>query len=386
MHKKIFSWLIFFLLFSFQLSAEPKTVAIFTYAVPGGKPWDCDSIHSGITGSEEAVIYMSQALAKLGYRVVVFGTPPAHSPHGLESANPRFVPLDFKESERFDIGISWRMPNASSWIKNRANNVYFWPHDTPHPSYQVSTEEIETYKDVLWISSWQREPWIASFPAFAKFTKVFGNGINPDQFSPIRERENPYSCIYASNYARGLEILLDLWPAIKQQFPQATLDIYYGWQHWGLLSPSQEKKMKYQVEALKLFDVKEHGMVSHEELHQAFAKASFWTYPCIYPETFCITGIKAQMAGACPVIIDGSALPETVALGFRCTQSSQYYDTLVQALLYAESLTLEQRKAMGRFVEEKFTWKKIAQQWDELFTRDSRPNPQPLAVDGRQLF
>ena len=79
------------------------------------------------------------------------------------------------------------------------------------------------------------------------FTKIFGNIVNPDQFESIQERKNPYACIYGSNYAQGLEILLDHWPEIKRQFPRASLDIYYGWQHWAMLAPEKEAKMRLQI-------------------------------------------------------------------------------------------------------------------------------------------
>ena len=60
-----------------------KTIGIFTTKVEGVKPWDPDAIQSGITGSEEAVIYISQSLARLDYKVIVFGDPPLDSLYSL---------------------------------------------------------------------------------------------------------------------------------------------------------------------------------------------------------------------------------------------------------------------------------------------------------------
>lgn len=368
MQKIIIFFLSLFFFHSAQGEAQ-KSIGIFTYKVQGMKPWDPDSIKTGINGSEETVIYMSQKLAKLGNKVLVFGYPPENSPHSLQEANPRFVSTDFNDGSTLDIAISWRMPDAAERLRTRARKIYFWPHDTC--SLPLTNAQINGFDDVLWISQWQREQWISVNPSFAQFTKIFGNGINPEQFSPLQERVNPHSCIYGSNYARGLEILLDIWPIIKQQFPHARLDIYYGWQHWGLLSAEKEAKMRTQIINLASLDVHDHGQVGHEELSRAYERASLWTYPCIGLETFCITALRAQLAGALPVIMEGSALKETVRSGFKCSRQEEYCATLIKAMQYGEKISLDERKKMGEFILKEFTWVTLAVKWKELF--DSTP-------------
>ena len=348
-----------------QTSPLKKTIGIFTALIEGSSPWDPDSIHSGISGSEEAIIYMSQQLADLGYQVLIFGDPPKHSPHSKPLSNPRYVPLNAPLQDPFDIAIAWRLPIKAPELKKRGVKLYFWPHDTWTTA--LSKEQITSFDEVLWLSEWQRKQWISKNPGFSKFTKIFGNGILPKQFNSVTERKNPYSCIYASNYGRGLQHLLDLWPSIKAEFPQATLDIYYGWTHFGLLSPQQELSMKEQIKKLAPLSVYEHGKVGHQALAKAFEEASFWTYPCNAPETFCITALKAQLAGALPVIIKQTALAETCRYGFSCTQKEEYLKTLLQAMQSAESISLEDRVKMRSFILEDFSWEKLALKWDALF-------------------
>jgi glycosyltransferase involved in cell wall biosynthesis len=346
-----------------------QTIGIFTYKVHGMKQWDPDSITSGITGSEEAVIYMSQKLAKLGYKVYVFGNPPENSSHSLPEANPRYVDVLFDVGEILDIGIAWRTPKNATTLKKKARKVYLWPHDISN--YTVESSEINGFDDVLWLSKWQRDQWISVNPGFAKFTKIFGNGVNPDQFKEPVERNNPYACIYSSNYGQGLEYLLDIWPTIKQKFPKATLDIYYGWKHWGFLSPEKEASMRSQIKNLALMGVHEHGLVGHDELNKAYEKASFWVYPLKNHETFCITALRAQLSGTIPVIIEKTALKETVRNGFTCTGPDGYCETLLKALSCAEVITVKERKKNGDFVRKEYTWEAIAKKWQALF--DSEP-------------
>lgn len=357
----------FITLFAYQpiWADQPEKIVIVTYKVHGAHPWDPDSIKSGITGSEEAVIYISQQLAQIGYQVTVLGEPPKQSPYSSPESNPRYVDFNFSDGTTYDIAIAWRTPFNAESIKKYARKVYLWPHDTYDS--RLSANEINGFDGVLWLSKWQREYWIAKNPEFAKFEPIFGNGINPDQFKPIQERKNPHSCIYGSNYARGLEILLNIWPKIKLEYPKATLDIFYGWQHWGLLSPEKEAKMREKILAYKPLGVSEHGLVSHEELNRAYEQASLWTYPCTYPEVFCITALRAQLAGAVPVIIECAALPETVRYGYKCANAKEYYDTLSKALAQADKITVEERKSMGEFILKEYTWKVVAEKWKSLF-------------------
>lgn len=367
----IYKIIFIFLILPLILHALPqKTIGIFTCHC-GVKPWDADSIISGITGSEEAVIYLSQELAKFDYKVVIFADPPSNSPHTLPEANPRYVPLNADDGMKFDIAVAWRMPDAIDRLKSRAQHVYYWPHDTLWRA--INLDQINGYANSFWLSKWQRKQHISISPAFAKFNQFFGNGIEPSQFEPVQERINPHACIYSSNYARGLEILLDIWPEIKKEFPKATLDIYYGWQHFGLLTREKEVKMRAQVEALATLDVVEHGLVGHVELNRAYNKASLWTYPCIAPETFCITALRAQLAGAVPVIVEGTALSETVRHGYKCQKAEEYKATLIKAMQEAENITLADRKKMGEFVLQEYTWKAIAEKWKKVFdSSDSR--------------
>ena len=341
-----------------------KTVGIFTGRVDGLEPWDPDTVDRGMGGSEEAVVYISQKLAELGMRVFVFGMVPEKSRHSLDGVNPQFVDPRTWSQERLDVAISWRMVQMGKALRPIADKVYLWPHDTCVPRF--AKDEIEAFDDVLWLSEWQRMQWSSVNPLFGKFRRIFGNGVNPEHFEPISERENPFSCIYGSNYGRGLEELIELWPAVRQKFPLATLDIYYGWQSgWGMFSEAQEKLLRGKIERLP--GVNEHGQVGHNELNRAYERASFWTYPCKWPETFCITALRAQFAGAVPVIIQNTGLNETVPHGYRCKRGEEYLPLLLKALGEAPAITLEERKEMADFILKDYTWKGLAEKWKRLF-------------------
>ena len=329
--------------------------------------WDADSIYNGIPGSEEAVIYMAKELAALGNRVIIYGDPPPNSFHTHPLANPRYVDAKSSNDERLDIAIAWSLPLSAVFeLKSIASKVYLWPHGFID---RFTMDQINQFDGVLWLSEWQRDHISAQIPEMKRFTEVFGNGIVTETFPEIRPRENPYSCIYGSNYGRGLDLLLDIWPTIKDQYPQATLDIYYGWQSWGSLSPEKEKNLRAKIPELYPLDVREHGRVSHYELNYAYNRASLWVYPSYECETFCITALRAQYAGAIPVVFRWAALNETVRHGFYCSEYSEFPSLMMWALGEAKKIKLEERKSMRAFIETNFTWKIIAVRWLEYFNK-----------------
>jgi glycosyltransferase involved in cell wall biosynthesis len=168
-----------------------------------------------------------------------------------------------------------------------------------------------------------------------------------------------------------LEVLLDIWPRVKCEFPKATLDIYYGWQSMSLriVSPVEELRLRTKVASLAFLDVTEHGRVSHDALTRAFERSSFWTYPCTYTpiETFCITALRAQFAGAVPVVITGSALRETVRCGYQCLEAEEYLPLLLEAMRNAEKISVADRLAQRRFILKRYTWESIAAKWLRFF-------------------
>ena len=339
--------------------------------------WDPSSIKTGLPGSEEAIVYGAQALADLGYRVVVYSLPPPKSIYSLKLSNPEYRRIETlnndmnnkENKEHYDVAFIWRQYNIDHYIShNLADKYLLWLHDLCYGRNVFQT--IPPNTEILWLSEFHRSSFLPSNPLLNKpnYIKTFGNGIVPSQFSLFNlHRKNKYSCIYASNYARGLKILLDIWIEIKTKYPESTLDIYYGWQTWGTITPQEEEQLKVKVIQLEKYDVREHGQIGHEELAQKMKQTSFWTYPCTFAETFCITGIKAQAAGCVPIIVESAALLETVKYGYKTNNINNYKQLLFDAFDKVDEWTLTKREEMSKWAIENHSWKNVATKWAQEF-------------------
>lgn len=176
--------------------------------------------------------------------------------------------------------------------------------------------------------------------------------------------KRPHSVGYFSAYYRGLECLLDMWLKIRKEVPDATLDVYYGWESWVGLEGEDEfyQTMERKFAALKKHGVTVHGRVSHEELAQAMLGIQVWAYPTQFSEIHCITALKAQEAGCYPVVTNVAALKETVQSGDKLSTKKIYMDEYQQEKFANKVIAALKEGKTGTPVSG-CDWSDVAQSW-----------------------
>lgn len=290
-----------------------NSIVIFTGNSVVGEwgPW---SLEEGVGGSEEAVVRISRHLKESGWDVWVFGNPGIRAGNydGVEWRN--YWELNLADS--FDVFVGWRMP----WffdIKIDARKKYLWLHDVMEKE-EFTKERLDNLDKVIVLSKYHR----SLFPMIPD-EKIFlsANGIDPMDFENEdgkHERDN-HKVIYMSSHVRGLQMLYDIWPDVKKEVPDATLDVYYGWGSYDAVNKGNPERMAWKERMVKyekeLDGVTDHGKVSQYTIVEQIAKSGVWAYPCPFPEISCITAMKAQAGGAIPVSSDFAALDETVQWG-----------------------------------------------------------------------
>ena len=180
--------------------------------------------------------------------------------------------------------------------------------------------------------------------------------------------KKPNSIGYFSSYDRGLECLLDMFPRIREQVPEATLDIYYGWNVFDQYHAKNPEKMKWKWQMIRKMNqegVTEHGRVDHQQLADAMKEIKVWAYPTEFTEIHCITALKAQEAGCIPVTTNVGALQETVVNGTQIDTLKIYTDEAKQAEFVkavADILNgagpISDNKVKNRY------WSDVARDWD----------------------
>jgi glycosyltransferase involved in cell wall biosynthesis len=201
------------------------------------------------------------------------------------------------------------------------------------------------------------------------------NGIVPEQFN-IDVPRNPKKCVYASAPDRGLHCLLQMWPKIREQVPDAELYWAYGWNTFDLAAASnpQLQVLKNEIQMmLRQPGVTELGRIGHEEVAKLMMSSALWLYPTMFTEVYCITAIKAQAAGAMPITTNVAALEETVQDGIKFDVKDIYYNEEAQAKFIAATVKALQNPPDHEAIKAKATgrwsWSSVAKQWDNEFSR-----------------
>lgn len=332
-------------------------------------PWDpVSALTNGIGGSEEAVIHVARRLAVMGWNVTVFGRPLI--PHKYSDVDYRHY-TDFNPRDSWDIFISWRMPSVLDAQIN-AKKKYIWLHDcTPESAFSPT---ILNNTDKIFVLSKAHRDLYPRIPEEKFF--YTGNGVDVSDFlSDVKKNE--FYCINTSAPDRGLETLLTLWPKIIEQVPQAELHWFYGWEVFDELHKDNPEKQAYKKRIFELLDqpnVYNHGRVDHMEIAKKYQEAALWVYPTEFYETFCITAIKSQLAGAVPVTTTVGALNETVQFGTKidCQDiytNKQAQDEFVSTVVGYLNGSIEKPNCdtMKQWVEQTHSWDIVATNWNNLF-------------------
>ena len=207
--------------------------------------------------------------------------------------------------------------------------------------------------------------------------------VNQQRDDKIEIINSNHIFIYASAPNRGLEYVLKLWPFIKEKISTAKLEVYYGFGEKidimlsGMMGFSAFHIWKEEMMTLLKQDgIIYKGMVSQQEISIAFKKAGFLLYPTSFPETGCITVMKAMASGVIPIT---SRYVRSVLFNMtnhfdmgpkEPLESSSYeeyhrwlsswFDSVLLAATTDEHVLVEKRRSMIKYARSSFSWNQSA--------------------------
>lgn len=351
------------------LTKIPKTETMYIRAHSGldYNPW---SLRTGIFGSEEAVIYLGSVLSNK-YIVTIENFKCGQSIWSLPFNNPRYL-QSVPDDQHFDIGILWR---RYADLSGKCTKVFSWHHDTYWDQNGFNTESNKTLTAQFMLSNWH----LGNYSNYCQMNNpvISGNGIIPQHFQAPRTNKNPHALVYTSCYDRGLVHLLNIWPELKTKFPNATLDICYGWQYLWNTTDEGKIQLKKLFDSVKHLNITDHGTVGHAKLISIMKNSSIWAYPCKFYETFCITGVKMQACGVVPVVNKIGALADTVGEAGYFMYNYNVDDPLItdqfKTLLFSAMSNVEadwpesRRELLAKQTQDRWSWDNVADLWIKNF-------------------
>jgi len=339
-----------------------KSIVIFC-GQGNGENWAYPSIFTGIGGSEKQVIQMSRELTKLGYEITVYNN--CGQMEG-EYDGVKYVPFyNFNQNDNFNILIAWRTPMLFS-LKMKAKKKIVWLHDIAY-SNQFNERVIKNTDKFIFLSKWHRNN-MPSIPSEKIF--ISNNGIVPEELiGDVKKKPN--SLLYTASPDRGLlPFLKNIWPLIKKEIPDVTLDYCYGWQNIDKdmeVCPELRDLKEELIPLLQQEGVIDHGRISHQEVGKLYQECMVYAYASEFGETNCISSQSAQVAG-CYVIStpQAGAVPEYLKFG-ELVRGSGVYTDKAQQKRYAEAVIryLKNPKEPMRGLDKEFSVEQTAKTWVE---------------------
>uniref|UniRef100_A0A6M3KI03 Putative glycosyltransferase n=1 Tax=viral metagenome TaxID=1070528 RepID=A0A6M3KI03_9ZZZZ len=273
-----------------------------------------------IAGGEQAMIRLSQHLARKGHEVIVFYDVRKSGRYDGVDYLPKDMAIPMLMNMDHDIHISFEcVPTIE--IASRSKVVIY--------AMQCNTMDIRS-RDILvdryqCVSRWHAGTVYATDPTVSshKFLLIPNGWYGPDFFGYVDRVPN--RIIYASSPDRGLHHLLRMWPRILERIPDAELVVLYDFDRWYNLIVEKDgdgwhlhtADLAYEVK--RLFDEVRHrnvvhtGAVGHRSAINEIRKASLLVYPCepVQPtEGFSCTVLEGLVAGTPVITSNADAFPE----------------------------------------------------------------------------
>ena len=151
--------------------------------------------------------------------------------------------------------------------------------------------------------------------------RVLRNAAGPPfarLFSDAREAARaktwPPVLAYTSTPFRGLDLLLDIFPVVRQAIPGTQLEVFSSMQVYRLSAADDMAQYgPLYRRCLETDGVEYIGSLPQPELAAALTPATLLAYPNHFADTSCIAVMEALAAGLRVVTSDLGALPETAA-------------------------------------------------------------------------
>lgn len=352
--------------------ASPQQGPLFgIYTGEGWEKWTPLSLNDGgIGGSETATVYTARAFQKLGWQSVVFGDCDGKEGmyDGVRYLHHSKFP-EFIRNNHFKLFASSRRADIMAH-PIKADKKIVIVHDiwlSQDKKADLHPANVDKY---VVLSPWHKGFFLEHHSGIPEDKiLVSRDGVDLSRFKASYKRD-PGRMIYSSSPDRGLDVLLEVLPRIREQVPSASLHVFYGFANWEKVIRQRGRE----GEVAWMEDIKRHlddpgvvsrGRIGQDALAKEILKSDVWAYPTYFWETFCMSSAEMMAAGTPIVTSDLAGLSTTVgSAGVLIpgeSRSKEYKDRFVD-----EVVKMMKDRDRWNMYSEKGKAKAATYQWDTI--------------------
>lgn len=340
----------------------------------------------GVDGAEAMTIGLCQHLAGRGHEVTLWAThleTPGTYGYGNKRVQWRSAERELRQAllnePSPDVFIAIRRPEVFSLLEFQMGCSAFrllWAHDVfDHKQAQYLANVDAT----VYMSQWHRKQWEESCPPLA-FNNFFGwitpAALEPDWIpEPSMGDHNRHTYIYSSRPERGLVPLMEMWPEIRRQIPDATL-LVTGYTAGTSVLVNEADRIIASVSAA-VGGIETVRSPDKRGFYKQLRRARLMLYPGVpwFHETNGHVTSEAMVCGTIPIVTKIGALEETIPdlAGITISGDSSsmaYQNEFIRAVVSLSSERNDNkvntlREVGYRHVIDRCSYASVARHWEQ---------------------
>ena len=349
----------------FSLEDCKKSNKILFYSGFSTKPWNYTySLTNALGGSESALINLSLSLPS-DFEIYIGGDVIEEKVNNITYVNLNNLQNLVNTVAFHTVIVSRYIAFYEMFPTCSFYQSFIWGHDILLFNYgcNIDTNAIlhkwdKKINGCICQTEWHKNLFSNQYSELKDKIFIINNGIQIEKFSNNSGKiTNKF--VYTSCSERGLDRLLDLWPDIVNNLPDAQLHIC---SYNNFPQNDHEKQIQ---EIIKKYDnIKHLGCLNKEQLYNLLSSAEFWLYPTNFNETSCITAMEMLMSEVICVYYPIAGLVNTLGDYGLPVQKGEEINTLL-------NLTTKQKnniRKRGKEYAMTCGWEQRAKKWMKFIT------------------
>ena len=327
-------------------------------------------------GTQSGLCYLAECMAKEGHTVFLINNTKELQrvrgvqciPLSLDGPKLREIFNTIKVDALVVLSASDAANQLRPWVP-LGTRMYLWTGhaaNQPHHNGLEDPENKKAWNGFIFMGQWQLETIAEKYDLDKEKCVNLGMAIAPaferifsDDDRIVDAMSEHPTLVYTSTPFRGLDILVNNFPAIRERVPNVRLRVFSSMKIYQMEESDDKFSTLYET-CRNTPGIEYVGPVPQPQLARELKAATMLAYSNSFAETACVAMMEAMASGCMIVSSHLGALPETTAGFGKLLSEKPGSDEYAKAFVDEVVAALESVAGDGRDVVEKHLQKQVA--------------------------